>query len=252
MIRLVLRITAIALGLLVYVPLHYLWKLLGRRSPWPRRFLGYVGRVAGMRTRVVGTPLTSHVLFLANHISWLDIMLIADASGAAFVSKDDVARWPVVGWLSRLNNTIFIARADRKTVRGQADSLRSALAAGQPVALFPEGTTVGGSDTLPFRASLLASLFPPLPGVRVQPVALDYGEATNDIAWLDQESAGANAKRVLSRRGTASVTVHFLEPIDPAAVPDRKTLADRSRAEVVATLSRLHPGSAHSSSLAAS
>jgi 1-acyl-sn-glycerol-3-phosphate acyltransferase len=189
-----------------------------------------------MRARIVGTPLKSHVLFLANHLSWLDIMLIAGASGAAFVSKDDVARWPVIGWLSRLNNTVFIARTERKAVRGQADALRAALATGQPVALFPEGTTEGGTDTLPFRASLLASLFPPLPGLRVQPVAIDYGSAGEDIAWVGDEAAGANAKRVLARRGTAQVTLHFLDPIDPASLPDRKALAERSRAAIVAAL----------------
>src|SRR3712207_9546818 len=64
-----------------------LWKLFGLRSPWPRRFLYWVGRSAGMRPRIVGTPLRSHVLFVSNHLSWLDIMLIAGASGAAFVSK---------------------------------------------------------------------------------------------------------------------------------------------------------------------
>ena len=154
--RLILRSASIVAGLLVCLPLHYLWKLSGRRSPWPRRFLGWVGRSAGMRTRIVGTPLRSHVLFVSNHLSWLDIMLLAGASGTAFVSKDDVARWPVFGWLARLNNTVFIARTERKAVRGQADALRSALQTGQPVALFPEGTTDGGVDTLPFRASLLA------------------------------------------------------------------------------------------------
>ena len=96
--RLTLRLAAIVAALILYVPLHYGWKLFGRRSPWPRRFLGFVGRAAGMRARIVGRPLESHVLFLANHLSWLDIMLIAGASGAAFVSKDDVARWPVIGW----------------------------------------------------------------------------------------------------------------------------------------------------------
>ena len=233
--RLTLRLAAIVAALIVCVPLHYGWKLLGRRSPWPRRFLGFVGRAAGMRVRVLGTPLKSDVLFLANHLSWLDIMVVAGASGAAFVSKDDVARWPVIGWLSRLNNTVFIARTERKSVRGQADALRAALATGQPVALFPEGTTEGGTETLPFRASLLASLFPPLPGLRVQPLAIDYGEAATDIAWL-HESAGANAKRVLARRGTAEVTLHFLDPIDPSALPDRKALAERSRTAIIAAL----------------
>ena len=233
--RLILRLAAIAAALIVCVPLHYSWKLFGRASPWPRRFLGFVGRASGMRTRVVGTPLKRHVLFLANHASWLDIMLIAGASGAAFVSKDDVGRWPVIGWLSRLNNTVFIARK-RNAVRDQADALRSALATGQPVALFPEGTTDGGAETLPFRPSLIASVFPPLPGLKVQPVAIDYGAAAHDIAWIGDEPAAANAKRVLSRRGTAEVTLHFLEPIDPLTMPDRKALAERSRSEIVRAL----------------
>lgn len=240
--RLTLRIAAIVAGLAVCLPLHYLWRLFRLRSPWPRRFLGWVGRSAGMRSHIVGTPLRSNVLFLANHLSWLDVMLIAGASGAAFVSKDEVARWPVIGWLASLNNTVFIARAERNAVRGQADALRSALATGQPVALFPEGTTEGGTDVLPFRASLLASLFPPLPGVKVQPIAIDYGHAGREIAWMGDEPAAANAKRVLSRRGTALVTIRFLDPVDPAAVGERKALAALTRDRIVAAL----PGSARS------
>lgn len=234
--RLTLRTLAIVAGLLVCLPLHYLWRLFRRRSPWPRVFLGWVGRAAGMRVRVVGTPLRSHVLFVSNHLSWLDIMLIAGASGAAFVSRDDIARWPVIGWLAGLNDTVYVARADRRAVQGQADALRAALATGRAVALFPEGTTEGGDAVLPFRASLLASLVPPLPGIRLQPVALDYGPAARDIAWVGAEPAGANAKRVLSRKVTTPVTLHFLAPIDPAAMPDRKKLAEASRAEIVAAL----------------
>ena len=234
--RLTLRVAAIVAGLLLCLPLHYLWKLLGRSSPWPRRYLRWVGRSAGMRVTIVGRPLRSHVLFLSNHLSWLDIMLLAGASGTAFVSKDDVARWPLIGWLAGLNDTVFVARTERTAVRGQADALRAALQTGQPVALFPEGTTDGGVDVLPFRASLLASLFPPLPGVRVQPVAIDYGPAGHEIAWIGAEPAAENAKRVLGRAGLVAVTLHFLEPIDPAAAADRKSLAEQARAAIVARL----------------
>ena len=242
--RLTLRAAAIVAGILVCVPLHYLWKLLGLRSPWPRRFLYWVGRSAGMRAHIIGSPLREHVLFVSNHSSWLDIMLIAGATGAAFVSRDDVARWPVIGWLARLNNTVFVASTERKAVRGQADSLRSALATGQPVALFPEGTTGGGAEILPFRASLLASLFPPLAKLKVQPVAIDYGYAGHDIAWIGQEPAAANAKRVLSRPGSTPVTLRFLEPIDPASVGDRKALAELSRREIVDALGPLQGSAA--------
>jgi 1-acyl-sn-glycerol-3-phosphate acyltransferase len=236
MMRLALRVMAMAGALILCVPLHYGWRLFGRPSPWPRRFLFWVGRSAGMRTRLVGRPLPDHVLFVANHESWLDIMLLAGATGTAFVSKAEVAKWPVIGWLAGLNNSVFVSREERRGVRGQADALRIALASGQPVALFPEGTTDGGAEILPFRASLLASLFPPLPGVRVQPVAMDYGPAGPDIAWVGVESAAANAKRILSRRGTIAVTLTFLEPIDPAQAGDRKALAIAARDEIVAAL----------------
>lgn len=235
MLRLPSRILAIVAALLVCLPLHYLWKLARRPSPWPRRFLGLVARSAGMRVRVVGVPLERDVLFLANHLSWLDILVLAGASGTAFVSKAEVAEVPVVGWLAGLNNTVFVARSERSAVRGQADALRSALASGQPVALFPEGTTDGGPDILPFRASLLAALYPPLPGVRVQPVALDYGAAAHDLAWVGQEPGLANVRKVLSRPGTAEVILHFLAPVDPAA-GDRKALARAARDEIVEAL----------------
>jgi 1-acyl-sn-glycerol-3-phosphate acyltransferase len=235
-IRLVPRVLAMVAALIVCVPLHYAWKLTTGRSPWPRRFLYWVGRSAGMRTRITGRPLADHVLFVSNHESWLDILLLAGATGTAFVAKAEVAGWPVIGWLAGLNDSVFVAREERRGVRGQADALRTALAAGRPVALFPEGTTDGGAQVLPFRPSLLAALYPPLPGVRVQPVAIDYGDAAEDIAWVGVETAAANAKRVLSRRGTVLVRISFLEPVEPAEAGDRKALANAARDEIVAAL----------------
>jgi 1-acyl-sn-glycerol-3-phosphate acyltransferase len=212
-----------------------LWRLLRLSSPWPRIFLGSVGWIAGLRPTVVGTPLRKRVLIVGNHLSWLDILLVAGASGAAFVSRDDVARWPVIGWLATLNNTVFVARADRRNVHGQAEALRTALAGGRPVALFPEGTTDGGVEVLPFRASLFAALLPPN-GVRIQPVAIDYGAVAHDIAWVGGEAAGSNMKRVLSRRRSIPVRIHFLPPIDPASFDDRKALAQAARAAILEAL----------------
>jgi 1-acyl-sn-glycerol-3-phosphate acyltransferase len=242
-LRFLWRAGLILLGLLVCVPLHYFSLVFGG-SRWPRRFLGWAAFASGMRVRSQGTPLRHRVLFLANHLSWLDILVLAGASGTAFVAKDDVARWPLVGWLARLNATVFVARTARATVKDQADALRNALASGQAVALFPEGTTEGGMDILPFRASLLASLFPPLPGVMVQPVALDYGAAGHDIAWIGDEGAPANARRILSRKGTVPVTIRFLTPVDPSHAEDRKGLAQRARDEILEALRRTPSGAA--------
>jgi 1-acyl-sn-glycerol-3-phosphate acyltransferase len=235
-LRLAGRLLAMLAALLLCLPLHYGWKLARLPSPWPRRFLGLVGRCAGLRARSVGTPLADNVLFVANHLSWLDIMILAGETGTAFVSKEEVGRWPVIGWLADLNHTVYVDRSNRRAVQGQADSLRAALASGQPVALFPEGTTDGGTEVLPFRASLLSALFPPIPGLRVQPVAISYGAAGAEIAWTGNEGAGANASRVLSRRGTVPVTLHFLEPLHPAALGDRKALAQAAQGAIVAAL----------------
>ena len=112
---------------------------------------------------------------------------------------------------------------------------------GRAVALFPEGTTEGGHVVLPFRPSLFASLFPPLPGVKVQPVAIDYGAIAEEIAWVGDEPAGANAGRILSRRGTIPVTLRFLEPVDPHQAGERKALAAAARAEVVEALGASEP-----------
>jgi 1-acyl-sn-glycerol-3-phosphate acyltransferase len=227
---------SIVAGLVACVPLHFLWKLGGRRSPWPRYFLWWAGRSAGLRVRVEGRPLRDHVLFVSNHVTWLDIFALGGATGAAFVSRDDVERWPLVGWIAGLNDTIYVARHARREVHGQADRLRRTLQAGRPVALFPEGTTEGGHEVLPFRPSLFASLFPPIDRVNVQPVAIDYGDAAAAIAWVGAEPAGANAKRVVGRAGTLPVVIRFLEPVDPHIACDRKTLAARARAEVVEAL----------------
>lgn len=240
--RAYLRIAGIAAGILFCVPCHYLWRLFGARSIWPQVFLGYAARCAGLKVRILGRPLLGHVLLAANHVTWLDILALGGASRAAFVARDDVEGWPLVGWLAGINRTIYVARQARREVHAQADQLRSALAEGRAVALFPEGTTEGGHEILPFRPSLFASLFPPLEGVTVQPVALDYGPLAREIAWTGDEGAGANAMRVLSRRGTIPLTISFLAPIDPHDAGDRKTLAARCQAEVGAVLAASEAG----------
>lgn len=230
------RAAGILAGFLFCMPLHFLWKLFGARSPWPRRFLGWAGRRSGLRLTIEGTPAPGPVLYTANHVSWLDILALGGAVPVNFVARHDVEQWPAIGWAANLNDTIYIARDVRSTVKGQADTLRRALEEGRAVALFPEGTTDSGQDLLPFRASLFASLYPAIQGVTVQPVAIDYGAVFGDVLWIEDEPYGGNAKRLLSRRGTLPVTLRFLAPIDPEEADDRKALAARSQAAVAGAL----------------
>lgn len=188
--------------------------------------------------RIEGRPHDGDMFLLANHVSWIDILALGGATGAAFVAHDGVARWPVIGWLAAQNNTLFVSRERRGALSGQLDALRAALLGHQPVALFPEGTTSDGDRLLPFKPSLLAALLPPPRPVMIQPVHIDYGADRTEIAWHGDEPAGVNAKRILRRKGPLPVTLRFLEPFDPAACADRKAIAALAQDRIAESMAR--------------
>ncbi|KTT97157.1 acyl-phosphate glycerol 3-phosphate acyltransferase [Sphingomonas yabuuchiae] len=229
------RLLCIAGVLLIALALHGAWRLAGRASPWPPHFLRRVAMILGADIRVVGTPIRRDVMIAANHLSWMDILLLAGTSGTRFVAKAEVAALPLVGWLASLNRTLFVERGDRLGVGDQVATIRTALTEGQPLAVFPEGTTGDDLNLLPFKPALFAALVPPIPGIRAQPVRIDYGAAAGDLAWLGTDPGDAHVKRVLRRRGRFTVTLHYLAPFDPADFPDRKAIAAEARRRIAAT-----------------
>src|SRR5947208_124396 len=86
-LRLWTRVAGLFALMIVLVPLHYLWRLLRLPSPWPRLYLGTAARICGARVRSEGVPLRRDVFYVANHLSWIDILVIGGASGTAFVAK---------------------------------------------------------------------------------------------------------------------------------------------------------------------
>jgi lyso-ornithine lipid O-acyltransferase len=225
------RLAALVISTFLYLILHLATRAIGRSSPWPRRFLGRVARTCGVVVDIHGAPLKSDVLFVANHSSWLDIPVIAGATGTAFVSTSDVRSWPLIGWLAALNNTIFVDRGDRAGVQAQVTAVRAALALHQPVAIFPEGTT--STELLPFKPALLEVVAPPPRAIRVQPLRLDYG-AGRDLAWVDDEPVVRNFWRVVTRPGSFRLRLDCLEPFDPLEAGDRKAIATEARARILA------------------
>lgn len=203
-------------------------------SPAARRietgYFRWIVRGAGVRVERRGTPAPgAGTLYVANHISWVDIPLLASLIDADFVSKTDVARWPLVGPLARRFGTLFVTRERRGGTAAQAEAIARRLQGGQGIILFPEGTTAGGLRLLPFRTSLFAAA---ASAARVQPVAISYAAPDGgpmapdhlaDVAWERKESVVANAVAIARRRTRAVVT--FLPPLDPAAYADRKALA---------------------------
>lgn len=235
--RIVLRGLGIALALLICVPLHYAYRTIHYGSPFPKLFLRIACRLCGARLKVHGVPLKRDVFFIANHLSWIDILALGGASGTAFVAKAELAVAPMVGWLARINRTVFVSREDRMGVADQINRLKEALADNWSITVFPEGTTTDGMSLLPFKTSMLRVLEPPPPGVLVQPVVLDYGQDIGEwLGWIGTEAGVDNAKRVLARRGSFRLDVFFLEPFDPRDHAGRKAIAAEARARILPAL----------------
>ncbi len=237
-LRLIARLAGLTVLLVLFVPLHHLWRLFHRPSPFPMLFLRYCAWVCGARLRTIGEPRRRDVFFIANHVSWLDILLLAGTSGTAFVAKQELSEAPLVGWLSDLNRTLYVRRDSRHDLARQIDDLRRQLDGNWRVTIFPEGTTGDNRALMRFKTSMLGVLDPPPPGVMVQPVLLDYGVVGEDIGWVGEETGLQNCKRVLARRGSFAVDAHFLEPFSPADHPGRKAIGARARSAMEAALAQ--------------
>ena len=235
-VRICWRVFLMLLSLIVLLPLHYLYRALAYGSPFPMYFLRYAAWISGARVKVIGTPLRRDVFFISNHISWLDILALAGASGTAFVSKAELAEVPVVGWLASLNRTVFVKRENRMGVAAQINSLREALSDNWSVTVFPEGTVTDGQSLLPFKTSMLRVLEPPPAEVLVQPVMIFYGDIAEWIGWVGDESGLNNAKRVLAKKGSFPLEIHFLEPFSPEDYHGRKAIAAKAREEIESAL----------------
>lgn len=198
----------------------------------------------GLQLRVIGTPCQQpRTLYVSNHSSWLDILVLGATLDARFVSKAEVASWPLIGWVAKLGRSIFVSR-NRGRTGSEVQDLRARIEAGDSIILFPEGTTSDGARVLPFRSSFFSVADA---AERIQPLALVYdrlgglpvGRRDRPLfAWYGDMETGSHAWKLLRRTGTR-VTVVLDQSFTPDAVPDRKALAmrlGRSITETAATL----------------
>jgi 1-acyl-sn-glycerol-3-phosphate acyltransferase len=125
------------------------------RSTIFRAWARAVARIAGMRTSVRGVAPRGAFFLVSNHLSYMDIVVLAARLDCVFVAKSEVASWPVIGLLCRSVNTIFVNRRNRRSIPRVLKSVEHALASGSGVVLFAEGTSTRGQTVAPFRPSLL-------------------------------------------------------------------------------------------------
>jgi 1-acyl-sn-glycerol-3-phosphate acyltransferase len=196
---------------------------------WHRRAL----ELAGIEVEPHSTAVDGPALFVANHVSWLDIGVMSTIVDAGFIGKRELAHWPVLGFLIRRGGTIFVDRDGRDGGTAAAEEMARRLERGERVAVFPEGTTSRGDDVRRFHPRLFEAAR--IAGVPVQPVALRYDSAT--APFVDNVGFVAHLLRVLAEPRIRA-ELHLLEPIDARGL-DRRRLAACAetavRARVTAT-----------------
>lgn len=153
------------------------------------------------------------VLFVLNHVSWLDIFVLNKKRATSFIAKSDIRRWPLVGWLVTGAGTVYIDRGQRHVIKQVAAQMKKRFEQSQAVGLFPEGTTSDGFTVRPFHTSLFETALST--EVDIQPVALrffDGQERSTRLAFIGEQSLVENIWLLLSQPGVRVECV-FLEPL---------------------------------------
>lgn len=220
---------------------------LGRGEDWRAFVFGSwargMARALGMQIERRGQPPGEPTLLVSNHLGYADIVLIASQMRCVFLSKSEVADWPVVGLLARWMQTLFVDRGRRRDVTRVGREIRERLERGQSVVLFPEGTSTGGDAVLPFRSALLE------PAARggwpVRTAALRYETpagwppARDVVCWWGDASFAPHVLRLFALPGFRARIAFGSRPL---VDPDRKALARSLHEEVASRFGSLLEG----------
>lgn len=240
-LRLVLLVGHVLLGIILSLilfsplwcsrfPKHWSSMLV---SGWSRTLC----RICGLQVQCYGERVTGPTLFVANHISWLDVFALLSIFSVIFISKQEVKKWPVVGWLARRVGTLFMRRGQFEASALASNAVVNSLFNHSNVLFFPEGTCTDGTYVKRFHARMFQAAIET--GVPVQPIALRYplGSRVNSVVpFLGDETFLANLWRILGEE-KLYIEVWFCPPV-LAHKKKRRELADYAQAQVLNVLER--------------
>jgi 1-acyl-sn-glycerol-3-phosphate acyltransferase len=191
-----------------------------------------------IRVRVVGNPVRDRaVLFVSNHVSWVDIVVIGSVTPVAFVAKREVASWPLVGITAKMQRTVFVDRGRRHQTGDAVGKIVKRVASGTSIVLFAEGTSSDGNRVLPFRSALLGAIEDQSGGgsILMQPMAITYirqhglpmGRQHRPlVAWYGDLDFMPHIKAFIER-GVVDALVSYGDPVPADRDIDRKAMSKR-------------------------
>ena len=187
-------------------------------------------------------------MFVANHVSYLDIPVLGFCVDVVFVAKQEVKNWPIFGFLARMAGTQFVKR-DSLSTAIQCSTIRETLNQGNSILFFPEGTSSDGATVLPFKSSLFSAAtgFPPESELYVQPVTIAYNRTPygapfavdTPYSWYGDMTLLPHLLEIFEREG-AEVDIIFHKPVLNTAFESRKELAEHCHAEVARGVIHTH------------
>ncbi|WP_442753394.1 lysophospholipid acyltransferase family protein [Methylocystis sp. JAN1] len=236
-LRALLFVAAMAAAFVFLVPAQ----AVARRRGWGVQhriqtgFCRLICATIGIKVTPIGAlPASAPRFVVSNHVSWTDIIALASLYPLVFLAKSEVAGWPVLGFLARLQGTVFVPRGSRKDITRVNAAIRNVLREGRDFVIFPEGTSSDGAQVLPFRPTHFGALRGHDGALAVTPVAIRY---TADCGWYGDMTFLPHLWSLM-KRGGVECLVAFGEAID-ARGKDRKQLASEMEAQVRAKLREL-------------
>lgn len=198
---------------------------LGRKAI--RKWMSETCDIVGLKLNVAEMPLPrSGQLYIANHVSWLDIVAIGAVTDCKFLSKDSIRHWPIIGWLGVSIGSLFIRRNSRREFHKSLLRVQERLEFGDSICIFPEGTTSDGLHVFPFHSGLLQAAIDA--EVAVQPMVLKYqtkaGVYEKHAAYYGRDIFLFHLIRLLSKHET-QLTLSFMSAIPLQAGINRQKLA---------------------------
>lgn len=249
---------------LMPLQLLLLWTSSRYARSFPHWYHRQVCRIIGIRVHVEGEVARERgVLLIANHVSWLDIPVLSAIAPVSFVAKQEVAGWPFVSWLAKLQRSVFIDRTRRSEVTDKANEILERLTAGDHIVLFAEGTSSDGNGVMPFKTPLFAAAKPsggqPVGAdICAQTLALTYTKLNGLplcrrgrplVAWYGDMDLASHAWKILSA-GPLDAEIRIGAPVPLDSFEDRKALARYAEVKVRDEVAALLRGPRRSRKLA--
>jgi 1-acyl-sn-glycerol-3-phosphate acyltransferase len=250
-LRLILILFFLFLIISISIPIQILFNIAGFRLKklYPLFFYKMIKVVIGININFDRTKLVKQgkgVLYIANHVSWFDIICLGTLLNARFIAKKEVSKMGIFGFLASISNTFFIDNENKNKIIEYNHFIQNKLKKGENFIIFPEGTTSDGNGIINFKSSMLECAFDDSMQINIQPISICYSKLNNipmgiysrrNIAWVGDTSMVAAMANFL-RSGRITVDIVFHELMSIKNFRNRKELANHCEYQILSGINK--------------